>query len=225
MRGLVMLFLGSVMETPVFFKPESTCSTEALGALDLSTAQAPATWGAAPDVPPALAKPYPGTDDVIHRPGASRSSSGELLEKSETSSVVVSELPSLLALPSSVDPTLTMLEMQAGEPMPVEDSSFPEAAMVAIPTARSLSAIDFRDGYELSHSPGNSPEPKLRLAAAMSKLSLSSSTRSRPEMISSPDALMQGPTDSSSSSSSEQSSGSIFEKTCIEMSSGVSGHA
>lgn len=72
---------------------------------------------------------------MIHRPGAGRSNSRELLEKPEPSSLVVSKLP------SSVDPTLTTLEMQAGEPMPVEDSSFPELAMVAIPTARSLVAI------------------------------------------------------------------------------------
>ena len=35
----------------MLFRAESTCSTEALGAFDLSTAQAPATWGTAREVP------------------------------------------------------------------------------------------------------------------------------------------------------------------------------
>ena len=38
--------------------------------------------------------------------------------------------------------------------MPVEDSSFPEEAMVAIPTARRLSMAAFLAEFELSHSPG-----------------------------------------------------------------------
>ena len=56
MRGLVMLFRESVIGIPVLFRAESTCSTEALGALDLSTAQAPATWGTAREVPDDVAK-------------------------------------------------------------------------------------------------------------------------------------------------------------------------
>ena len=75
------------------------------GALDLSRAQAPATWGAAMEVPSKLSKPSPGTEVRIPWPGASRSSWGALFEKRETASGVVP-----LPMPST-EPTLMTPEM------------------------------------------------------------------------------------------------------------------
>jgi hypothetical protein len=54
--------------------------TLAVGNFCLSTAQAPATCGAAIEVPEKIAKPPPGTDDVIKSPGASKFKNWALLE-------------------------------------------------------------------------------------------------------------------------------------------------
>ena len=63
MRGIVNPLPGSVIKTPVFTKAAATWSTVASSWADLMTAAAPATCGVAIEVPPALAKPPPGTEE------------------------------------------------------------------------------------------------------------------------------------------------------------------
>ena len=69
-------------------KAERTWSTDARGTLDLSTAQAPATWGAAMDVPENCLNFPSRTEELIFCPGASKFNTGELFEKLETLSVL-----------------------------------------------------------------------------------------------------------------------------------------
>ena len=71
MRGLVTPLRGSKTPVPVEDSALAISTTVAAGKLDFRTAHAPATCGAAIDVPAAFAKPPPGTDDSIQRPGAS----------------------------------------------------------------------------------------------------------------------------------------------------------
>src|SRR5215212_6345536 len=96
------------MDLPVLVNAFETCWTVAFGTADLSNAHAPATCGAAIEVPEKLTNFSPGTDELIHLPGASMVRKEALLEKPDTASSVV------LRLPSSVEPTLIALEMQAG---------------------------------------------------------------------------------------------------------------
>lgn len=91
------------MLTPEFWSAPSTWDTVAAGLRDRRTAQAPATCGVAMEVPRIDPKPAPGTDEVITEPGASRLRNGAVFEKLEIASVR-----------SSVDPTLTAVEMQPG---------------------------------------------------------------------------------------------------------------
>jgi hypothetical protein len=68
----------------------SIWSGVARGDPDRRTATAPATWGAAIDVPNRSVKRPPGTAEVIVSPGARRSTIGALFEKAVTSSGAVS---------------------------------------------------------------------------------------------------------------------------------------
>src|SRR5262245_65534212 len=70
-RRLVMLLPPSVTATPVVCSIISRSVTLASGAFSLSTANAPATCGAAIEVPLLLLNRLPGTDELIQRPGAS----------------------------------------------------------------------------------------------------------------------------------------------------------
>ncbi len=74
------------------------------GALERITAKAPATCGAAIEVPLKVAKP-PGTDELMDDPGAKTSMKAATFEKLETISDLV------------VEPTLIALEMHAGAPI------------------------------------------------------------------------------------------------------------
>src|SRR5262245_22704051 len=62
-RRFVMSFLGSVTATPVEISSDCNSETVAVGALDLSTAKAPVTCGAAIDVPRLKPKTSSGTED------------------------------------------------------------------------------------------------------------------------------------------------------------------
>src|SRR5262245_9942894 len=153
MRGLVSPFLGSGMGCPVLTNAVRLSLTLAEGFWDLRIAQAPATCGAAMDVPSKAAKPPPGTDEVMTPPGARRLRIGALLEKFATKSDFV------------VAPTLMALEMQAGAEMPSAKPSFPEAMTVAMPTERRLSIIAFLGS--VSREVENLPSPRLMLIAAI----------------------------------------------------------
>ena len=83
------------------------------------------------DVPLKKAKPFPGTDELIGCPGASKSRKLALFEKLETLSVLV------------VDPTLIADEIQAGAASALVNPSLPDEITVAIPTERSRSIAAF----------------------------------------------------------------------------------
>jgi hypothetical protein len=80
------------------------------------------------EVPWKFANPVPGvTDELIKEPGASNDRIAALLEKEETTSNVAPPDP------SPVEPTLTDVEIQAGEAIALVKPSFPDAIAVAIP--------------------------------------------------------------------------------------------
>src|SRR5215208_3536280 len=98
-RGLInveawaMLILGfvtpfnarlSFTDLPVLFRVERIWPTEAEGFCCLSSAHAPATCGAAWDVPSLRANPPPGTEDSMSSPGARRSTVDDMLENEVT---------------------------------------------------------------------------------------------------------------------------------------------
>src|SRR5712692_4356192 len=95
-------YLMSVTGSPVFRSAVNTVPTLAPGTACLITPHAPATCGAAIDVPLSAWYDPPGTDEVIDSPGASSERNGVTLENHETASVL------------SVETTLTADEMQAG---------------------------------------------------------------------------------------------------------------
>jgi hypothetical protein len=69
---------------------------------------------------------------LIHLPGASNVKKKALLEKLDTVLTVVPMLP------SSVEPTLIALEIQAGKEIPFVLPPFPDAITVAMPIERRL---------------------------------------------------------------------------------------
>ena len=149
MRGLVRPFFGSVIGTPVLVRAVRIWLTVAAGFACFRIAQAPATWGAAADVPLSTAKAPPGTDEVIDSPGARSERNDAEFEKDETTSDLV------------VEPTLTAVEIQAGKLRPSMNPSFPEAMTVTMPTERRLSIITFPADWTapVSHGEVNLPVP------------------------------------------------------------------
>jgi hypothetical protein len=105
-------FLSSSTGLPVVFSAVRTSSMEVSGRAERKMAHAPATWGAAIEVPILLLYPSPGTVETIDSPGASRSRNVAELEKEETESTLVSTEEA-----SVVDPTLTTEERQEGKPI------------------------------------------------------------------------------------------------------------
>jgi hypothetical protein len=89
----------------VLCRSERRLLTEAEGVFCLRSAHAPATCGAAMEVPSKTANPPPGTEELMLDPGARRDKKEAELENHETVSVSV------------VEPTLTALDMHAGAPM------------------------------------------------------------------------------------------------------------
>src|SRR6187551_2492104 len=109
----------SVMGRPVLRRAERTVETVAVGAACRMIAHVPATCGAAIDVPLKSAKPPPGTDELIPSPGAKSDRNDATFEKYDTS------------FDLSVEPTLTALEMQAGDAISLPDASLPDAMTLA----------------------------------------------------------------------------------------------
>jgi hypothetical protein len=110
------------------------------------------------DVPAKFANPPPGIEELIHRPGASKERKGALFEKGQIASAVVPSEP------SSVEPTLTAVEIHAGALIARGCPSFPEAITVAIPTDRRLSIAILRASE--SQLEENDPPPMLMLTEA-----------------------------------------------------------
>src|SRR5688572_7135562 len=109
------------------------------GSLSSRSAQAPATCGAAIEVPVFLAKLPPGTDDLMFTPGASRSTIPDILELGAMVSFLVVALSFTV-----VAPTVIALEMHAGAATALVKPLLPEAITVAIPADLRLSIIALR---------------------------------------------------------------------------------
>ena len=75
------------------------------------------------------AKPPPGTEELMDDPGANSDRNGAMFEVGETVSDFV------------VFPTLTAVEIQAGDSIALTKPSFPDEMVVAIPTERRLSMM------------------------------------------------------------------------------------
>src|SRR5687767_2499063 len=163
MRGRVRPLSASVTGLPVCCRWLSSVGTVALGASSFSTAHAPATCGAAIEVPSLEAKPPPGTDELIPVPGASSSTCDDEFEKLDTASPLV------------VEPTVIADEMHAGAPTPVEEPRFPDEITVAIPVERRLSIAALRASP--SQAEVCSPAPRLMLTEAIRRLDRSAITR------------------------------------------------
>ena len=109
MRGLVIELTASVIGSPVASSAWTICAAGTSGSFERRSAMAPATCGAAAEVPSAVAQPLPGTDEVMETPGASRATIGpSSVNGASASGVVVVEAP-----------TATALLMQAGAPTPM----------------------------------------------------------------------------------------------------------
>jgi hypothetical protein len=130
----------SSTDCPLERSAASTSLTAAPGTACFIRAHAPATCGAAIEVPCLLAYWLPVIDDRITEPGASSESCEEEFENDETRSSVV-----------FVEPTLIADEVQAGDEMAFDEPLLPEAMTVAMPTARRSSMIVF-SGLPLSHA-------------------------------------------------------------------------
>ena len=126
------LFRVSRIGWPVLINAFSTSFTDAVGFCCLSTAHAPATCGAAIDVPSRVENVPPGIDDVITSPGAHSVSSGLEFENDETRSAGPNP-----GVPSVVDPTLMAVDTQAGDDSALMKPLLPAATTVAMPADRS----------------------------------------------------------------------------------------
>ena len=120
------------MGRPERLSAASSMSTVASGDADRSTAKAPATWGAAMEVPLMLENPPPGIEELMAVPGAKRSMKYALLEYAATKSPLV------------VAPTVTAVEMHPGAPVALTYALFPEEITVAMPAERRLSMMALR---------------------------------------------------------------------------------
>src|SRR5262245_33780611 len=107
------------------------------------------------DVPAKFAKPPPGIEELIHRPGASKERKGELPERNRRAAADV------LSKPSSVEPALTSGEIHAGALVARGYASFAEATTVAITKDRRLSIAIVRASE--SQLEENDPPPMLML--------------------------------------------------------------
>ena len=128
--GKARPFLGSVMAVPVPASAFRISVTDAEGRFDFIRAQAPATCGAAIDVPLRFPNAPPGIDERMVSPGASSERYWSVLLKLETRSAG-------RKLPSVVEPTLMAEEMHAGDESPAAERLLPDAITVAIPAVRS----------------------------------------------------------------------------------------
>ena len=130
---------------PPFCNAANTWGTVAAELADLSSAQAPATCGAAIEVPLAVPKPpaeyASGMEDVTASPGASRLRKLALLEKLDIAFCLV------------VEPTLMAFDRQAGELSPLALPLFPAATTVAVLASRKLSMIVLYAGKLASQVP------------------------------------------------------------------------
>src|SRR3954468_11545525 len=141
---------SSVIDSPVERNAARIALTLAPGSACRMIAHAPATCGAALDVPLSSWYPPPGTDEVISSQGANSDMNDAALEKYET----------LLLL--SVEPTLIADEMHAGDDSALPARLLPAATTVATPIARRLSMAGFSGSP--SHCVVKVAPPRLMLA-------------------------------------------------------------
>jgi hypothetical protein len=173
--ALAILILGfvipppgrvSVTDRPVLCRAERRLATEAEEFWCLRSAHAPATCGAAMEVPLKKANPPPGTEELMLSPGASSERNEAELENDETVSDFV------------VEPTLTALDIQAGAPMELVKPSLPEEITVAIPADLRLSMTALRGS--VSQLLVKEPPPRLMFTEEKLRVDLRAKTLSRP---------------------------------------------
>jgi hypothetical protein len=124
--GFVIPFRGSVTDVPFWVSATNTSLGVAEGFLSFKTAHAPATWGAAMDVPGITSRATSlalGMADNIHSPGANKFKKVEEFEKQdmEPGTVTPRLYPlQLLSQPevAEIEPTLIAVEMHAGDDKP-----------------------------------------------------------------------------------------------------------
>ena len=164
MRGLVTLPAPrlSVTGRPVVANSVRMSSTVAAGLACFRTAHAPATCGVAIEVPLKVVNAPPGVDESMSVPGAKRSRSCDTFEKNATESI------------SSTAPTLTAVEIQAGQEIALLQASLPDAATVAIPAAFRLSMTARNCGSSASQALSKAPAPRLKFTEAIGYWSRSS---------------------------------------------------
>src|SRR5215475_9499083 len=159
MRGLVCVPPArlSVRGVPVFFSAASMASAETLGQAVRIAATAPATCGVAIEVP--LKNAYVlvlcGTvaiEDRMLVPGATRSTTDDMLENDEIASLLVD------------DATVVAVEMHPGAPTAAVRLSLPAAMAVRTPAFLRLSIEGLRESP--SHVPLTGALPRLILADA-----------------------------------------------------------
>src|SRR3954453_21338201 len=134
MRGLVIELTVSVIGLPAPRSAGTICAPGTSGSFERRSAMAPATCGAAAEVPSAVVQPLPGTNEVMETPEASRATIGpSSVNGASASGVVVVEAP-----------TATALLMQAGAPTPIWLESLPAATTGGIPSAARASIAGLR---------------------------------------------------------------------------------
>ena len=131
------------MDVPVVIKSDKIVLTDAEGFFCFKMANAPDTAGVANDVPLPVPVPPPGIDDTTDSPGAIRLRREDLSENDDTASE------------SFVEPTLTALEMHAGDSSALIYPSFPAATTGAMPTDCNVSNSVLYEGNDESQYPVN----------------------------------------------------------------------
>jgi hypothetical protein len=126
---------SSAIGAPVSLSAARIWSTLAVGLRPFRIAHAPATWGAANEVPLSDANPPPGTEETIDEPGASRLRKDAAFENDTTASSFV------------VAPTAIADEMHAGAARPSTKPLLPDEITVAMPADRRLSIAPCVTGW------------------------------------------------------------------------------
>ena len=168
----------SAIGRPVWRSALRIVPTLAPGTASRSRPHAPATCGAAIDVPLNAWNVPPGTEDVMTSPGATSERNDATFENHE------------MWFDLSIDPTLMAEEIQAGVEIPHVAEPFPDATTVATPIDRRLSMIGLY-GW-VSHGAANVVPPRLMFTATTLSAGARAYTRSRPAMMSDVNAPMQG---------------------------------
>jgi hypothetical protein len=181
-----MPFRLSNIGWPVAVIAFSNFPYSSVGRCCFNIANAPATWGAAIDVPKPFAYSARGMEEFMYLPGANKVRKEALLEKLEIWNCVVP------LLPSSIEPTLTLEEIHAGALIVLEEPSFPEQATLGILAERRLFIAAVNAGYRESQNEVEPLKTILIFTAAILKSFRKAKTLSSPLTRSDSNTLAHG---------------------------------